>query len=676
MPRTNPSPQLVRSADQPPPLRSIPDQRIRPGDTLRLVVEIIDSSVALKSIEFGLAGVVPAGAKIDPRSGCFEWAPTEAQIGTHLITVRVKREGTTKSSTNRSFSVTVERENRPPTLATQLKDASIAAGKTLRFRAEGADPDLPDDKLNFTLRSGYPKGASIGRDTGEFSWTPNEIQVGTHTLTVQVSDRKGAIALNEFNVFVTDGKVRLEGAPIADWVGHASIEQDPQQRAEIRKRFATAASSQTEPVATELVRFLGHWSRLELITEKAGRNQSADRVPNRSKGGGASTQGRASSDPLARDALEAAELLKCLGKPTYPVVLTALKNSKSPPTRAGAAFVLGDEAFTDAQANLQPLTRDVDASVRYEVVLSLLATAARQQDISNETWKAVREFYEVGACPALLQEPLTKAVAGVGSPVVPLLLEILPASTQGQTPPAPAPQSKSQKPEGKPAPRSKSRKPNRKPTSQSQQPERKPTSQSRQASSSQITSGDISRPLVIETLKNMAGDGMMALADALGHKDREVVKAAAAALAEIKPSEYDAPLADKLVKVLGQCDWRNWPDGERRKAIKSLSELKRTAVPAFCELLRRRSDVTLRLIVAAQLGGMQDAEDAVPGLIGMLADSQCRLTAARALGHIGPRKDKQRALEALQELLKEKDLSLTESNAVRDAIAAIQPSTS
>ena len=86
--------------------------------------------------------------------------------------------------------------------------------------------------------------------------------------------------------------------------------------------------------------------------------------------------------------------------------------------------------------------------------------------------------------------------------------------------------------------------------------------------------------------------------------------------------------------------------------------------------------MTLRLIVAAQLGGMQDAEDAVPGLIGMLADSQCRLTAARALGHIGPRKDKQRALEALQELLKEKDLSLTESNAVRDAIAAIQPSTS
>jgi hypothetical protein len=55
----------------------------------------------------------------------------------------------------------------------------------------------------FSLDAGAPAGATIGRRNGKFSWTPTTAQVGTHTITVRVTDNLGAQDFETITVTVT-----------------------------------------------------------------------------------------------------------------------------------------------------------------------------------------------------------------------------------------------------------------------------------------------------------------------------------------------------------------------------------------------------------------------------------------------------------------------------------------
>ena len=61
-------------------------------------------------------------------------------------------------------------------------------GSALTFVATATDPDLPTQKLTFTMAAGGPEGASITPD-GVFTWTPTELQgPSTNLVTIRVSD--------------------------------------------------------------------------------------------------------------------------------------------------------------------------------------------------------------------------------------------------------------------------------------------------------------------------------------------------------------------------------------------------------------------------------------------------------------------------------------------------------
>ncbi len=65
---------------------------------------------------------------------------------------------------------------------------------------DATDPDA-DDTLTYTLDSG-PPGMSIDAVTGLIQWTPVVEQIGTHDITVRVTDSGGLSATQSFQITV------------------------------------------------------------------------------------------------------------------------------------------------------------------------------------------------------------------------------------------------------------------------------------------------------------------------------------------------------------------------------------------------------------------------------------------------------------------------------------------
>jgi hypothetical protein len=68
------------------------------------------------------------------------------------------------------------------------------------YDADGFDPD--GDPLTWSLTEA-PAGMAINPDTGELSWTVEEAAEGVHDVTVQLSDGRGGIDTQSFQVTVS-----------------------------------------------------------------------------------------------------------------------------------------------------------------------------------------------------------------------------------------------------------------------------------------------------------------------------------------------------------------------------------------------------------------------------------------------------------------------------------------
>lgn len=80
-----------------------------------------------------------------------------------------------------------------------ISNTSVNEKSTLQFTVRANDPD--GDNLTFSLIQS-PTGATIS-NSGSFRWTPIESQIGTHTITVKVSDGKLSDT-DSFRVIVLD----------------------------------------------------------------------------------------------------------------------------------------------------------------------------------------------------------------------------------------------------------------------------------------------------------------------------------------------------------------------------------------------------------------------------------------------------------------------------------------
>ena len=107
-----------------------------------------------------------------------------------------------------AVSVTVAPLPDPPVLA-MIGDQIITEGALLSLTLSATDPD--GEQLSFSA-SGLPDGATLDPATGAFSWTPNNEQAGTYSVTFSVADPTGrsaseTIAITVANVVTNLGPI-------------------------------------------------------------------------------------------------------------------------------------------------------------------------------------------------------------------------------------------------------------------------------------------------------------------------------------------------------------------------------------------------------------------------------------------------------------------------------------
>ncbi len=199
-----------------PVLGAIGDQAVNEGSLLAFTATAIDIDLPANTLAFSLVGA-PTGAAIDPTSGAFTWAPTEAQgPGTYPFDVCVSDGTATDCET---ITVTVGEVNVGPVLAA-IGDQSVNEEAQLAFTASATDNDLPTNILTFSL-VGAPAGAVINPISGAFTWTPTEAQgPGTYPFDVCVSD--GTIADCE-TITVTVANINI--APVLAAIGDQSVNE-------------------------------------------------------------------------------------------------------------------------------------------------------------------------------------------------------------------------------------------------------------------------------------------------------------------------------------------------------------------------------------------------------------------------------------------------------------------
>ena len=210
---------VTPSGNQPPALAPIPNQTVAVGMTLTHTNVANDPDG--DQFAFSLGAGAAANAGINPATGVFTWAPTQAQIGTNPFSVIVTDNGSPPLSATQSFRVVVVQSNTPPTL-TPISNKEVAVGMTLTVTNTASDSD--GDQFTFSLGSGAVTNATLNATNGVFTWTPTTDHLGSNTFAVIVTDNgfPSLSATQAFDVLVVPSNSPPTLAAIPDEAVYAS----------------------------------------------------------------------------------------------------------------------------------------------------------------------------------------------------------------------------------------------------------------------------------------------------------------------------------------------------------------------------------------------------------------------------------------------------------------------
>ena len=123
----------------------------------------------------------PTGMAINQSSGLVKWTPLQMHVGSNYIIAQVT-DGL--FLVNQSFTINVENVNdKPEIISIPIADATEDVNYLYGVNAVDEDNDLLFYYLTIS-----PDGMVINGNTGLINWTPNNNDIGTHNILVQVSD--------------------------------------------------------------------------------------------------------------------------------------------------------------------------------------------------------------------------------------------------------------------------------------------------------------------------------------------------------------------------------------------------------------------------------------------------------------------------------------------------------
>ena len=139
----------------------------------------------------------PQGLAVNSATGLVEWTPTQANLGSDSVAVRID-DGKGGINIHR-YLLTVFNTNDLPVISS-TPDTTATEDSPFIYALTASDPD-PADTLSYSLNAG-PTGASID-SLGTFTWTPIQTQVGAQQISLLVSDRNGGHVTQSFSVEVS-----------------------------------------------------------------------------------------------------------------------------------------------------------------------------------------------------------------------------------------------------------------------------------------------------------------------------------------------------------------------------------------------------------------------------------------------------------------------------------------
>jgi len=178
----------VNPVNDPPVLDPIESQTVNEGSLLTFTATASDVDEG-QTLTFRLE-LASAGMSIDPTTGIFEYSPGERDGGMIRIIRVCVSDGLVSDCAY--VSIEIVEVNDPPTLS-PIGNLETGELIELSFTARARDRDYPPQTLIFSLANGLlgqvPEGATIGANSGIFTWTPTEEQSpGEYTFDVCVSD--------------------------------------------------------------------------------------------------------------------------------------------------------------------------------------------------------------------------------------------------------------------------------------------------------------------------------------------------------------------------------------------------------------------------------------------------------------------------------------------------------
>lgn len=187
----------INAVNDVPTITSSPITSATEGEAYSYDVEASDPDVG-DTLTYSLV-TAPTGMSIDAVTGLISWTPGQGDAGEHPVEVNV--EDTERLSDTQSFTIGVNQPNYAPTIMT-IEDQSTAEDQAYSCDVVATDPN-EGDPLMFSLDEA-PAGMTIDVDAGRIEWTPDNDDVGVHSVTVRVEDQLGAFDTESFTLTVTN----------------------------------------------------------------------------------------------------------------------------------------------------------------------------------------------------------------------------------------------------------------------------------------------------------------------------------------------------------------------------------------------------------------------------------------------------------------------------------------
>jgi surface protein len=219
----------------PPTLQTITDKSINEKTELTFTATATAGEL---SFTFKLdAQSLQKGMSLNSTTGAFSWTPGKDRIGTHEVTI-LADDG--EYGDLEVFTITVLNVNDAPILSS-IGNQVVDEDQEATFTVVASDED--SDPITYRLdATSLAKGMTMNASTGVFAWTPDDIHIGTHAVTVTASDG----TLNDTEVIsITVNAVN--DAPILALIGDLSANEDEEIT------FIVAASDEeSDPITYSL----------------------------------------------------------------------------------------------------------------------------------------------------------------------------------------------------------------------------------------------------------------------------------------------------------------------------------------------------------------------------------------------------------------------------------------